>query len=98
MDIDLKLRSPKRETTKWKAKVTVCTKKPTKKIKVQLFQTNQSTIKYSFILLKQKEDDSYSVDDMDDIMADLTDGSISNETREDDCAEKADMDEVEQEY
>ncbi len=39
------------------------------------------------------------MDDIDDIMADLTDGSISNDDSEseDDCAEKADRDEVEQE-
>jgi hypothetical protein len=39
------------------------------------------------------------VEDIDDIMADLTDGSISNDDSgsEDDCAEKADRDEVKQE-
>ena len=38
------------------------------------------------------------MDDIDDIMADLTDGSISNDDSgsEDDFAEKADRDEVEQ--
>lgn len=40
------------------------------------------------------------MDDIDDITADLMDGSISNDDSrsEDDCAEKADRDEVEQEY
>ncbi len=38
------------------------------------------------------------MDDIDDIMADLTDGSISNDDSgsEDDFAEKTDRDEVEQ--